>query len=489
MRILIAASEVLPFSKTGGLADMTGSLAKYLAKNGHQVRVITPFYRCVRESQALPELEPDPTPLRLRLGNSVVEGRILRGQITGRLQVCFVEQDRFYDRSGLYNEQVGPIRQSYPDNTERFLFLCKAAVALAQRTTPPFDIVHLHDWQTAPVALLIRHASWYEGWYDAPKTVLTIHNLAFQGRDSAWKYTLLNLPSYYFHPDGVEFYGDLNLLKSGMVFADALTTVSPSYAREILSPEYGAGLDGVLRAREKALFGILNGIDPEVWKTKGNPYLPYEYDARHLEGKRQIKRALQQEVGLPENPDIPLFGTVTRMEIQKGVDLTLEALPKLLDFPWQYVLLGTGDPVLVAQAQELARRYPHRMAFQNTYNEPLAHRIVAGADFYLMPSRYEPCGLNQMYAMHYGTIPIVHATGGLADSVIDETENPQHATGIKFTEPTSEALAEALRKAYRLYQNRQKLQAYQQRGMAQDFSWRKVAKEYASLFRHVLGRR
>ena len=488
MRILIAASEVLPFSKTGGLADMTGSLAKYLAKNGHQVTIVTPFYQCVRQSTQLPELEPDPDPIRLPLGNSIVEGRILRARLSGRLQVCFVEQEHFYNRPGLYNEQISPLRQSYPDNTERFLFLCKATVALARQTTPPFDIVHLHDWQTAPTALLIRHASWYDGWYKAPKTVLTIHNITFQGRDSASKYKLLNLPSYYFHPDGVEFYGDLNLLKAGIVFADVLITVSPSYAREILSPEYGAGLDGVLRHREKALFGILNGIDPEVWKTQGNPYLPYSYDAQNLEGKRQIKRLLQHEFGLPQELDIPLFGTVTRMEIHKGVDLTLETLPNLLDLPWQYILLGTGDPVLVAQAQELARRYPHRIAFRNTYDESLAHRIVAGADFYIMPSRYEPCGLNQMYAMHYGTVPIVHATGGLADSVVDETEDPQRATGIKFTEPTPEGLEEALREAYRLYRNPEKLRAYQIRGMSQDFSWRKVAKEYTALFRSILGR-
>jgi len=487
MRVLLAASEVYPFSKTGGLADMTAGLTKALARLGHEAVVVSPFYRCARKSSQLPELEPWGPPLRIPLDGYTVEGRALRGRLAARITICFIEQPGFFDRPGLYDEIGAGRRAPYPDNAERFIFFSKAVARLAREGPERMDVVHTHDWQTGLVPLLVRHETLRPGWIGAPRTVHTIHNLAYQGLEAAWKYALTNLPPYYFHPDGAEFYGKLSLLKAGIAFADAVTTVSPGYAREILNPEFGMGLEGALQARGSVLRGILNGVDTEMWKTRGNPHLPFGYDARRLEGKARVKRALQAELGLRE-ADVPLFGTVSRLELQKGIDLALEVLPWLTGRGAQYALLGSGDPELAARARELAGKFPGRFAFVEGYNEPLAHRIEAGADFYLMPSRFEPCGLNQMYSLRYGTPPVVRAVGGLNDAVVDAAEDPKRANGFKFGPSEAEALRGALERALGLWRDPEALRQYRIRGMRADFSWRRAAREYAALYRELLGR-
>jgi starch synthase len=302
---------------------------------------------------------------------------------------------------------------------------------------------------------------------------LTIHNLAYQGQFPAAKYALTNLPDSYFRPEGVEFYGLLNCLKAGISYADQITTVSPRYAREITTEPLGCGLDGVLRRRQHVLLGILNGVDYDEWKTEGNPHLPFSYTIKDLSGKQTDKSALQRECGLPEAPDIPLFGTVTRLAEQKGVDLQLAALQEMLAGDMQFVLLGSGQREYERGYRRLAERYPSKCAVQIGFDTGFSHRLEAGCDFYLMPSRFEPCGLNQMYSLRYGTTPIVRLTGGLDDSV------------IKFIECSVRALSKAIRKALVLYPDKPLLRHYQRNGMARDFSWETAAAAYASLYQRI----
>ncbi|MGI8965374.1 MAG: glycogen synthase, partial [Limisphaerales bacterium] len=316
----------------------------------------------------------------------------------------------------------------------------------------------------------------------APRSCLTIHNLAYQGQFPRPDYSLTNLPPNYFQPDGVEFFLGLNCLKAGIVFADKITTVSPRYAREIATELYGAGLDGTLRQRQNALVGILNGVDYDEWKTVGNPYLKFPYSLNDLSGKEKNKLALQSEMGLPVNKDIPLFGNISRLAEQKGVDIQLGALEEMLAADLQFILLGSGATLFEGAFQKLAQRYPKKVAVKIGFEQRLSHRIEAGCDFYLMPSRFEPCGLNQMYSLRYGTIPIVRVTGGLDDSVIDISENSEEANGIKFQEYSARALAKSIRKALALYKNTVLLHHFQQNAMRRDFSWKQTAVHYEKVY-------
>lgn len=484
LRVLLASSEVEPYAKTGGLADMTAALGKYLARAGHQVSIVTPLHRGMPPALAK-TLQPFAWSLDLPLGTAVHHARVKIARPEPNLTIYFVDAPQFYDRAGLYLDPAS--KSDYPDNAERYLFLSKAVVNLARYLPWKPELVHVHDWHTAMVPLLIRHQSWHEGWFDAPRTVLTLHNLAPQGRCHASKFGLTNLPAYYFHPDAAEFWGDFNPLKAGLVFADAITTVSPTYAREILTPEYGEGLDGLLRLRQSVLTGILNGVDYEEWRTVGNPYLPAPYHVNDLAGKAANKAALQAELGLPVRTDVPLFGTISRLETQKGVDLLLTALEEMLTTGMQYVLLGTGRTDFEAGFRALAARFPRQVAVRIGYDRALAHRIEAACDFYLMPSRFEPCGLNQMYSLRYGAVPVVRATGGLQDSVTDLREDALHADGIKFQAPTAAALAKAIRKALALWREPALLDRYRRQGMTRDFSWQRSVARYEALYRRLRG--
>jgi starch synthase len=327
-----------------------------------------------------------------------------------------------------------------------------------------------------------------EGLPNLPRTCLTIHNLAYQGIFAAAKYALTNLPPDYFNLNGAEFYGSLNCLKAGIVYADAITTVSPRYAREIRTPEQGAGLDDMLRRREGSLFGILNGVDYDEWNTTDNPYLKYPYTAANLAGKTRDKLELQGELGLPVDPDTPLFGCVTRLAEQKGLDIQLGALEEMLSARMQFVLLGSGSDGYEKAYRELARRFPAKVAVRIGYNQGLSHRIEAASDFYLMPSRFEPCGLNQMYSLRYGAVPIVRVTGGLDDTVVDISEDADRADGIKFAEYSPRALARAMRKALVLYEQPKLLRHYRRNAMKSDFSWSRVVKQYEDVYRMPLKR-
>ena len=476
MNILLASSEVHPFSKTGGLADMAGALAKALARAGHEVRIVTPLYRGVRER--FPQIHPMDWYFDLPLGNRRVHATLWSLQPEERLEVYFIQQSVFFDRSALYQENDS----SYHDNADRFIFFSKCIVHLARYLPWRADVVHVHDWQTALAPALITHQQRAEGWGNRPATCMTIHNLAYQGIFPPDAFALTNLPLDFFTMEGAEFYGHLNCLKAGIAFADAITTVSPRYAREIMTEELGHGLDGILRRRQRQLFGILNGVDYDEWNPAHDPFLPAAYTATKMGGKNACKSALQREIGLPETSETPLFGTISRLADQKGVDIQLGALEEMLNADMQFVLLGSGSSVYERGYSELAHRFPSKMVARVDYDERLAHRIEAACDFYIMPSRFEPSGLNQMYSLRYGTIPIVRATGGLDDSVIDLAEDSKRVNGIKFHEYSARALAKAIRKALALYQHPDLMRQYQHNAMKTIFSWEQTVQEYLKVY-------
>jgi starch synthase len=414
----------------------------------------------------------------LPLGAARELGGLWALEVEKGFTVCFVEHPGFYDRRGLYHEHDA----SYTDNAERFIFFSKCVANLARYSVWQADFIHVHDWQAAWVPALIQHQR-QEGWGSAPPTGLTIHNLAYQGIFPPDKFALTNLPGEFFLQESAEFHGLLNSLKAGIAFADVIMTVSPRYAREITMEEFGCGLDGLLRKRRKTLVGILNGVDGEEWNPSTDPFLPHHYSATRLAGKTANKLALQHELGLPVAADIPLFGTISRLAEQKGVDIQLGALEEMLRSNIQFILLGSGSPGYERGYQALARRFPSKVAVRVGYHEGLAHRIEAGCDFYLMPSRFEPSGLNQMYSLRYGTIPIVRATGGLDDSVIDFTDNSTRANGIKFREYSARALAKAIRKGLAVYEEPNLLKRSRVNAMKADFSWEKIIGEYLKIYK------
>ena len=477
MKILLASSEVHPYSKTGGLADMVGSLSRALAAAGNQVGVVTPLYHGIRER--FPELQKLDWHMDLPLGPDRVQAEVWTLEPASGLTIYFIHQPHFYDRHSLYQDNGA----DYPDNAERFIFFSKAVVHLARYLPWQPGVVHVNDWQTALVPLLMLHLKLQEGWGTMPRTCLTIHNLAYQGIFPAAKYALTNLPPDYFNLNGVEFFKNMNCLKAGIVYSDAITTVSPRYAREITTPELGCMLDDQLRKRQNSLFGILNGVDYEEWNTTANPFLPHQYSARNLSGKTDNKLELQKELGLPPEPDAPLFGNITRLADQKGVDIQLGALEEMLSADMQFVLLGSGWHRYERAYRELMARHPSKVSVRIGFNQGLSHRIEAGSDFFLMPSRFEPCGLNQMYSLRYGTIPLVRITGGLDDSVVDISEDQDKADGIKFAEYSSRALARSMRKALVLYGEPKLLRHYQRNAMQADFSWAQAVRRYLEVYR------
>ena len=483
MKILLASSEVHPFSKTGGLADMVGAMGKALAHAGQEVRIVTPLYRGICEKY--PQIQRMDWRFDLPLGTGREQAELWSLEIDGRLTIYFIHHPGFFDRAGLYEKN----HISHPDNAERFIFFSKCIAHLSRHLPWRPDVVHINDWQTGLVPALILQQRRAEGWENPPPTCLTIHNLAFQGIFPPGAFALTNLPGEFFTIESAEFYGQLNCLKAGIVFADAITTVSPRYAREIMTEEFGCALDGLLRRRQNRLFGILNGVDGEEWNPATDPLLPQTYSVKRPAGKTACKLALQNEMGLPETADTPLFGTISRLAEQKGVDIQLGALEEMLSADIQFVQLGSGSSAYERGYYELARRFPSKVAVRVGYDEGLAHRIEAGCDFYLMPSRFEPSGLNQMYSLCYGTIPIVRAVGGLDDSVIDFSQDAARANGIKFHEYSSRALAKAIRKALALCQRPDLLRHFRRNAMKSDFSWDQTVGEYLKVYAAVKGQR
>ena len=464
----MVTSEAAPFAKTGGLADVLGALPPALARLGEEVAVVMPRYGSVPLHGSMRISDP----MRVSVGPNAFTVAIDQMEREG-VRYLFVDCPPLYARAGIYSEDG----VAYVDNHIRFALLNQAALEIGRSIFRP-NIFHAHDWPGGLLAPYLRENHGWDPDFAGAKTVITIHNLGYQGNFPGAAISDLGLSSALFHPDGLEFWGELSFLKAGIVWSDAITTVSPTYAREIQTPEYGHGLDGVLRERAVKIRGILNGVDYAEWSPDADPYLNFPYAAQDLSGKRLAKRALLEEVGLPVIETRPLIGIVSRFAGQKGFDLLEEIAPELAEMDLAMVVLGSGEAPIEEMFRSMAEAHPEKFAVQVGYDEGLAHRIEGGADMFLMPSRYEPCGLSQLYSLRYGTVPIVRATGGLEDTV-DEL------TGFKFTEYTPEALLEAIRQALAAWPNRSGWRERMRRGMAKDFSWDAAAAQYQSLYRSL----
>jgi len=469
MTVVHVASEVAPFSKTGGLADVAGSLPRALAGPKRRVIVVSPWYRMTAAHHDAPEL------LDFELESAGMTERVeLRELETDDVRHLFIDVPRLFDRDGLYGGPDG----DYEDNAERFALFCRAALEALDRLRIGPDVIHCHDWQTGPVPLLLASRP------DRPRTVFTIHNLGYQGVFPPGMLYLLGIEPNDPLARHVEYHGNISLLKAGLALADRLTTVSPTYAREILTPELGFGMDGVLRGRKEILSGILNGIDTGYWNPETDEHLPACYSAGDPGAKSECKAALLEELGL-DGPDRPLYGTVTRLAGQKGIDLIVDRAQELVDGDANLAVLGTGEPQYHTALSELAARCPGRVSANLQFNEPLAHRIYAGTDFFLMPSRYEPCGLGQMISLRYGSLPVAARTGGLADTVFDIDADRDRGNGLLFERDSGPGFQDALARSLRLFGDRKRLEAARERGMRTDFSWDARADEYARLYEEL----
>jgi len=482
MRVLFASSEVAPFAKTGGLADVAGALPKALAALGHDVRVVLPKYRMVDTAKhgvrrILPRL---PVPI----AGTVETGAVWEGAI-GSVPAYFIEQDDYYDREGLY--QING--RDHPDNAERFAFFSRAVLELTRALNFFPAVCHCNDWQTGLIPTYLQGA--YRGEAELRHTgvLFTVHNMGYHGSFKPATLAVADLGPEVFTPFGVEFYGRVNFLKAGLVFSDLINTVSRKYSQEIQTEQFGHGLEGVLRARAADVHGILNGIDYDEWHPSRDKHIAARFSRSDLSGKAACKADLQRVFGLPERPDVPLLAVISRLAEQKGMDLVAESLDAILGLDAQFVLLGTGEPVLHEAFEAAKARHPSRVGLLLGFDVALSHKIEAGADMFLMPSRYEPCGLNQMYSLAYGTIPVVRATGGLDDTVQQFDPPAGTGNGFKFAEATSDALARAVHQAIALYRRADLWRPLIESAMACDFSWNRSAKEYVALYQEIARRR
>lgn len=488
MDVVLVASEAVPFAKTGGLADVAGALPRALARVGVGARLILPCYRQARDG-GIP-LADTGIVLKIPIGPKVVEGRVQTATIPGSdVPVYLIDQPAYFDRPGLYQRDGA----DYVDNCERFIFFQRAALETIRALGLRPDVIHGNDWQTGLVPVYLDE--FYRGTPELARTgtLFTIHNMAYQGSFWHWDMPLTGLDWRLFNWRQLEFHNRINFLKAGLVFSDVLSTVSPTYAKEIQTPEFGCGFDGLLRARRHDLHGIVNGIDPAAWNPRGDRHLVANYDADTFSvGKAACKAALQHRAGLPDRPDVPLFAQIGRLDPQKGWDLLIDVADDLLAGDVQMVVLGVGQPRYHGLLASLAARHPDKLRVFLEFSGPLAHQIEAGADLFLMPSLYEPCGLNQLYSLAYGTIPIVRSTGGLADTVVDatpETLAKGTATGFAFHDATADALRGAIGRALDLWPDRDAWSRLIRTAMRADWSWDRVARDYLGLYEEVRRRR
>lgn len=465
MKILFASAEAYPLAKVGGLGDVAGSLPKALKALGHDVRIVLPRYGMISGNRE------DRAQFSVHLPGGRHEVGLQETRI-GDVPVYLIDKPDLYDRPKVYE---------YEDDGQRFGFFCKAILDFLPAADFWPDVIHSNDWHTALVPAFLRASSDGSERFRRIGTVLTVHNLLHQGLFPRELFDWLGLPGDMWSPEGAEFYGQLNFMKAGIVYADLLNTVSPTYAKEIQTEEFGEGLDGLLRSRAGKLSGILNGIDYDVWNPAKDGLLTQKYSKSTAEKKRANKEGLQKEANLSREPKAPLIGFVSRVTTQKGFDILIDALPEILDQGVQFVLLGTGEKRYEEPLLELARTRSDLIVWLK-YDEALAHRIYAGSDFFLMPSKFEPCGLGQMISLRYGTIPIVRSTGGLADTVVDLTEHPLRGNGFAFRDYTREALLKAVQRAIGFYRVGRGWKAVVQRAMSTDLSWKASARQYVALY-------
>jgi starch synthase len=478
LTILFVASEASPFAKTGGLGDVVGSLPPALQAMGHDVHLILPWYRSIRDVTG--NLRRSRTAVPVQIGDQVYPIHYRRTKL-GQVNVYFIDAAEFYDRPGLYGEQG----VDYSDNAIRFALLSRGALELARRLKVKPDIVHAHDWQAALAPIYLRESLNKAPFFAATGSLLTIHNLGYQGLFPPEVLPELGLDTRLLNIDELEYFGQVNLLKGGIVAAQRVSTVSPTYTTEIQTPSFGMGLDGLLRFYRQKLHGILNGLDETAWNPATDRALSHPFSTTRLKGKTLCKRALQEELGLQPQPGTPLAAMVTRLDPQKGIELLLEQWDIILQRDLQLVVLGSGRPEYEQQLTIAAERYPGRVVFICGFDDALARRIYAGSDLFLMPSLYEPCGLGQLIALRYGCLPVVHATGGLADTIIDPRDRPDRANGFLFREFTPTGLLEGLDRSLASYSLDNGWQTMVRRGMKQDLSWQQAAGEYEKLYRII----
>jgi len=496
IKILIATPEAIPFAKTGGLADVTGALPKVLKGLGCEVRLIMPFYRQIQESavssqQSGEKNEIKDTGIRVSvpMGFREISVPVFQGSANG-IPAYFLKRDEYYDRKYLYTMP----EDDYFDNAERFILFSRGIIEAVKKLDFQPDIIHCHDWQTGLIPTYLKTIYKNDLFFANAKTVFTIHNIAYQGLFPASHFPLTGLPQEVFTPDGIEFWGSMNLLKAGIVFSDIVTTVSEKYSKEIRTAEFGYGLEGVLDSRKEKLFGVLNGVDYDDWSPEKDKFIIAKYDYKDLNGKAECRKDLLKEYNLNLSDDAPVIGIISRLADQKGFDILSQAMEELMSMNIGIVVLGTGEKKYHDLFAELAKKYPKKLGVKITFDNKIAHKIEAGSDMFLMPSKYEPCGLNQIYSLKYGTIPIVRATGGLDDTIQDYTQDSRLKTqdsstgegnGFKFNEYSSHALLTKIKEAVKIFSNKKEWKRLVQTAMQQDFSWERSAKRYVELYERL----
>jgi starch synthase len=487
LNILYVSSEVEPFAKTGGLADVSSALPKAIKDIGHEIRIMMPRYRFIVERRFhlhdIIRLRDIPIPV----GSSTELGNVKSSFISNlkeKVQVYFLDNSNYFGRDGIY--QSPTTKKDYKDNDDRFIFFCRGVLETLKRLGWQPDILHCNDWQTGLIPAYLKTMYMHDPFLKTIKTVFTIHNMAYQGSFPLESFTKSNLPKELFNHNGVEAYGNFNFLKTGLFFSDAITTVSEKYAEEICnSTEVGAGLNGLLLSRRKDLHGILNGIDYQIWNPATDEFIFRKYDVHSIDAKIDNKRALLTKFDLEFSENRPVIGIISRLADQKGFDLIFDIIEDVIRLDVQFVMLVSGEKEYEKKVEVLQKKQPKRVALFIGYDTELAHMIEAGTDLFLMPSKYEPCGLNQMYSMRYGTIPIVRATGGLDDTVEDYTGNGK-GTGFKFEKYESKELMKTIQRALKVFQQPEEWKKLMRNGMLCDFSWENSARKYINLYKELL---
>ncbi len=482
----MASSEAVPYVQTGGLGDVVGTLSEELSRQQNTDSIVIPFYKTVRENPKLLGLKPLAKSLSVKMGNQILDCKVWKINRSKTYKIYFIEYNEFFDRNDLYGENGA----EFKDNGRRFAFFSKAVLDLAIQQKIKPDVVHINDWQTALIAYYLKTWFWTEPSFENTASVLTIHNLGYQGHFPMENAEFVGLNWMQVRSDEFEDNNGINPLKGGLFYADMVTTVSPTYAKEILTEPGGCGLSSYLSRRKNDVVGILNGIDDKEWNCKTDKYIPQTYSAEDLSGKAMCKKALQKKFGLKTDPGIPVFGMVGRLAYQKGMQLLMGCLEDVLAWEIQLVVLGSGNPFYAGYYENLAGFFKEKVGIYIGFQNELAHLIEAGSDFFIMPSLYEPCGLNQIYSMLYGTLPIVRSTGGLADTVQNFNEKNLTGTGFVFNDINSEALKNTIGWALATWYNNQKgYKAIQQSAMKQGFGWQKAVKKYHSVYLKAIDRR
>jgi starch synthase len=483
MKIVITASECVPFVKTGGLADVAGALAKILKKKGHKVVVFLPNYKKVdAKAYALKTVYKN---LQIPVGDKIEKADIKVSTKVDGIPFYFIDHPGYFDRDELYRTANG----DYEDNGERFIFFSHAVLEGLKAIDFQPDIIHAHDWQVGMVPTYLKTSYKYDAFFANTATVFTIHNLAYQGSYPRETLYLSGVSSEEFTPEKLEFYGNLCILKGGIVFSDIVTTVSEKYAKEILTEEFGRGLDGVLMNRQSDLYGIINGIDYDEWDPKTDKYVPLNYDPKTLVKKEEGKKIFLESCKLPYHSKTPVIGIVSRLDPQKGFDILGEAMEELMKLDFQFVLLGKGDANLQELFTAIGKKYPKKTYINIGFDNKVAHQIYAGCDMFLMPSYFEPCGLGQLISLKYGTMPIVHETGGLADTIKEFNPATGKGNGISFKDYNAASLIQAIKRALALYQKKTDWNKVVATGLKSDFSWEKVIPEYIDLYKKAAAKK